>query len=145
MAKRQTQTDASFGVIPVQDAAGGRKYLLVRHHAGHWGFPKGHAEGSETPVEAAVRELVEETGLVATRLLDDRPLVEVYHFTTSGGRVRKTVTYFVGYVESDAVTPQAEEVCACEWGTYQQTRARLTFDEGRKLLDQAEALLTGAC
>lgn len=44
--------------------------LLVRRRnepdAGVWGFPGGHVEPGETGLEAAVRELQEETGICAT-------------------------------------------------------------------------------
>jgi len=33
-----------------------------------WGFPAGFINGSETPLSAAKRELLEETGLIATKL-----------------------------------------------------------------------------
>ncbi len=35
-------------------------------NAGSWGFPGGHVELGETAAQAAVRELFEETGVVAT-------------------------------------------------------------------------------
>lgn len=45
----------------------GPKVLLVHHNAtGKWCFPGGHVDAGETPAEAAVREVREETGLVAT-------------------------------------------------------------------------------
>src|SRR5687768_14317379 len=37
--------------------------LLVNEGDGFWGFPKGRPEKEETLIEAAVREIAEETGL----------------------------------------------------------------------------------
>ena len=31
---------------------------------GYWGFPKGHLEEGETPIQAAIREVQEETGFI---------------------------------------------------------------------------------
>jgi 8-oxo-dGTP diphosphatase len=44
----------------------GPQVLLVHHNAtGKWVFPGGHVDANETPAEAALREVLEETGLVA--------------------------------------------------------------------------------
>lgn len=46
-----------------------RKILLVHHLAsGKWMFPGGHVEENEAPHEAAMREVLEETGVVASIL-----------------------------------------------------------------------------
>lgn len=38
--------------------------LLIKHvNSGHWSFPKGHVEGTETEVETAKREIKEETAI----------------------------------------------------------------------------------
>ncbi|MFW6060028.1 MAG: bis(5'-nucleosyl)-tetraphosphatase [Phycisphaeraceae bacterium] len=138
-------TDQSYGIIPVRFVDGERWYLLVRHGAGHWGFPKGHAEPGESPVEAATRELAEETGLTALRVLDEPVLEERYIFTKRGGRrVSKRVTYFVGRATGSAeVTPQPGEIADCRWLPVDEARRTITFAEGRKLLDRAEAHLAG--
>lgn len=71
--------------------------LLARRRnppdAGLWGFPGGHVEPGETALAAAVRELAEETGVIATpRLyLDNVDLIRhaadgalEFHFLLAG-------------------------------------------------------------
>ena len=49
-----------------------KKILLIKHKKnGKWTQPGGHMEGNETPEEAALREVYEETGL-RVRLLGER-------------------------------------------------------------------------
>jgi 8-oxo-dGTP diphosphatase len=74
--------------------ARGREVLLVRRaippYLGHWGIPAGFQDYWETPEEAAVREVREETGLQVEllRLLDVR-------YTTDDPRKRVNfVVYF---------------------------------------------------
>ncbi len=52
----KTRHDASFGIVPVHERDGVRRFLLIQHLGGHWGFPKGHPEKGESPVETARRE-----------------------------------------------------------------------------------------
>ena len=51
---------------------GGRVLLVQRKNppdAGLWGFPGGHVEPGETALDAAARELAEETGVIAAPLV----------------------------------------------------------------------------
>lgn len=143
---REVQTDYSCGVIPFRSTAHGREFLLVQHHAGHWAFPKGHPEGDETPIETAQRELREETGLSDVRLIEAPAFEEAYAFTKkTGRRVEKIVTYYLGELsEGDAtVTVQPQEVQAFAWGDAAATGARLTFAQGRAMLDEVLDYLDG--
>lgn len=135
--------DFSCGVIPYRVVNGAREFLLIQHRAGHWSFPKGHPEEGESPVETALRELEEETGIGRVDLDDARPFEEHYAFTRrSGKRVQKRVVYFVGEVGAGhSVRLQASEVSDYAWGDARQTHDRLSFEEGRALLGEVLSYL----
>jgi len=134
--------DYSCGVIPVRVYGGRRYYLLVQHAAGHWGFPKGHPENGATADQTALRELAEETGLTDCGLIARPTFREQYIFTKRSGKtVLKDVTYFIGLVSDQEARPAEGEIVEISWGDARQTRDRLTFDEGRALLDEVEAFL----
>lgn len=54
----------SAGAAILRLTARGRRYLLLRAYS-YWDFPKGEVEAGETPLQAAIREVREETGLDA--------------------------------------------------------------------------------
>jgi len=134
--------DASFGVVPIHSENGTRRFLLVHQMKGHWGFPKGHADPGETALQAAVRELAEETGITACRVMASPEFLEHYTIIKkSAKRIDKTVTFFIGHVADPAVTPQPEEVQGYAWLTADQARERLTFPEARELFGRVLAHL----
>jgi bis(5'-nucleosidyl)-tetraphosphatase len=61
-----TEPRLSAGVVIVRPGAQGWRYLLLRAFR-NWDFPKGIVEPGEQPLEAARREVREETGLTALR------------------------------------------------------------------------------
>jgi 8-oxo-dGTP pyrophosphatase MutT (NUDIX family) len=79
----------SAGVVVLRDTAEGPRYLLLRAYK-HWDFPKGMVEADEAPLDAARREVAEETGIDAL----DFAWGEVYRETAPYAR-GKVARYYI--------------------------------------------------
>ncbi len=133
--------EVSFGVIPLmKDNAAWQVFLILHKSGNHWGFPKGHANGNETPQESATRELKEETGLTVERFLQTEPLIEQFQFRKKGVWVSKKVYFFPALVSG---TPQLqlEEVREGMWVPLHKATEVLSFKEGRTICNQLIELL----
>lgn len=134
--------DQAFGVIPVWQQGQSDQFLLIQHRAGHWGFPKGHAEPGESATITACREFEEETSIRDYRLLEVA-FVERYSFIKRNKKVEKTVTYFPALVTSTQVICQPEEIRDFTWVTYEAALLQLSFEPSRRVLVQAYQYLLG--
>ncbi len=140
-----SRQDQSFGIIPYYEDAAGRRYLLIRHRAGHWDFPKGHAEAQEEPLEAAKRELKEEAGVDLAEVQEAPAYLTRYSFTDrrTGGSVEKTVTYYIGRVANPTeARVQPEEIAEYRWEELGAAQSLLTYEQSRELLRQADSFLS---
>ncbi len=127
-------TDLSFGIIPFRDTENGREVLLIQHRRDRfWGFPKGHLEEGEEPIQGASRELFEETNLTVDQLLCKEPFIEHYQFEHQEQVIEKTVTYFAAHVTGE-IKVQDEEILQARWCPVDQAFELLTYDEAKQLL-----------
>lgn len=130
--------DYSYGVIPVHKTAQGYE-LLVIHQISYtgdrfWIFPKGHAEAGESPIEAAMRELEEETGLTRVTLISDPTFTLTYSFKHEGEVVEKTVVYFIGEVEDPTTKiTDTTEVAALAWVPLAEVEDKVTHKDTKAL------------
>lgn len=56
------------GIVPARRIGGDGWNVLILHARGEWDFPKGRIEDGEMPLEAALREAEEETGILDLKL-----------------------------------------------------------------------------
>lgn len=132
--------DESFGVVPVfKNERNEFMFCVVKHDAGHWGFPKGHTDGNEAPEDTARRELKEETGIDDVEFQNNKIFTETYSFDKENIRYEKKVKYFLGFVFSmEAKTPEnfRNEIPEMKWVTYKEAKKLITFSEALEILDQ---------
>ena len=64
----ELQYEKSCGAVVYCQKGNDIKYLLACEHGGYWVFPKGHMEAGESEYDTALREVKEETGLVAENM-----------------------------------------------------------------------------
>ena len=88
----------SAGVVVVRPSAEGWRFLLLRAF-NHWDFPKGMVEPGEAPLEAAVREVHEES------LIEDLEFAWGETSTRTGPYSRgKVACYYIAVTRTAAVT-----------------------------------------
>lgn len=71
------------GLVVFHKGEKGIEYLLLKHTANYWNFPKGGIEQGERPIDTAIRETREEAGLTNLKILDGFVATEKYFFYAS--------------------------------------------------------------
>jgi 8-oxo-dGTP diphosphatase len=115
--------------------------LIYREFHTDWTLPKGHIEPNETPQQAAIREVREETGLEATivQLIGETD----YSFRAQDNIiVHKRVSYFLMEYVRDHETYEKDEVDEIRWVPIDEATKLLTFVKDRELVLKCKAILT---
>ncbi|HKJ37799.1 MAG TPA: NUDIX domain-containing protein [Anaerolineales bacterium] len=102
------------------------RFLVISSSTGeHWVLPKGHIDPGETPETTALRELMEETGVLGEII---RPL-SVQSFDINGKQV--VIQYFLVRMTGSKEASENRELL---WKELKDAREKLSFIEGKQAL-----------
>ena len=121
--------EKSCGIVVFKD----NKILLVHHNLGHWGMPKGHVELGETDIDAAMREVFEETGISA--YIIDGFKEKITYCPRDG--VEKDVYFFVGVPNDNNLVPQLTEVSEAKFIDIDKALDIITHTDEKNVLEKA--------
>ncbi|MDR3107690.1 MAG: NUDIX hydrolase [Bifidobacteriaceae bacterium] len=121
--------------------------VIARRNRGgrlEWCLPKGHLEPGESPAQAAVREIREETGIVG-QVVKHLGTID-YWFLGEGHRIHKVVYHYLLSAQGGWLTAENDPDSEAEdaaWVPLDQLRERLAYPNERRLVQVARRLLDG--
>jgi 8-oxo-dGTP diphosphatase len=119
--------------------------LLVEDSYGQWTWAKGHIEEGESPEQAAVREVSEETGLVDLQIVEKLGKQE-YYFTLSGKNIFKTVHIFLIKASAgEELNIQVSEIQDAGWFSPEEAVEKIEYDGSRSLLEKGIVVFREKC
>lgn len=103
-----------------------------------WSLPKGHIEEGETPEEAAIREVAEETG-INSEISRELGVIDFW-FMAGGKRIHKTVHHYLFKEVGGTLTPQESEVDEARWFPLEEIVELLAYPDEKKLIARSSEL-----
>ena len=127
LKRRMRWVRAAGGIVTAPDGT-----MLLIQRNGRWDLPKGKVEPGETLLQAALREVEEETGIKTFPLSTFHFPLKTYHiFNLYGGWHLKQTSWFPMTAEKQTGTPQQEEgITAIEWVDPDEWHRRLSSSYG---------------
>ncbi len=131
------------------------KYLILHYRWGHWEFPRGHQEENETPIETALREIEEETGLIDIKIIPGFMESHWFWYIAKGkerekrkekgrGRIvfKRVYLYLAETKNSEINMFSNHEQTGYAWLEYQEAYDRITFKKAKDILKKVHDFLS---
>lgn len=122
--------------------------VLRRADNDQWQFVAGGGEDAETPLEAAAREISEETGIQANRITElvsmayvPADVISEYHRKHWSPNTFVLPEYHFAFECGSGITLSGEHL-GCEWLSYHDAMSRLTWDSNKTALYELNCRLS---
>jgi 8-oxo-dGTP pyrophosphatase MutT (NUDIX family) len=135
-----TRRQVSAGGVAYRTERGKTQVALIRVGTElRWQLPKGRVDAGESPEEAALREVQEETGLKA-EIICPLEVTEYWYVSGKGDksvRLHKFVHFYLMKYLSGSTDDHDDEVEDAQWVEIDQAIAVLAFEGERKIVEKA--------
>lgn len=115
-------------------------YLILQYGSGHWDFPRGNVERNERDIDAAKREILEETGLSNLEFIFGFREKVKFFYRRKGKNIRKEVIYYLARTDKRDVRLSFEHK-DYKWLPLEDALKVLTFETSREVLRKAHKYL----
>jgi bis(5'-nucleosidyl)-tetraphosphatase len=143
--KPPTKKQVVAGFVVYRRTSEGVKFLLLYRRGNYWNFPKGHFMPGERTIDAALRELEEETGIKKSelRIVPNFRAYERFYFQIGNQGIYDTVILFLAETHKAEVQIALREHSGYGWFLCHDAMGVIgkKYGDTRKVLKRANDFL----
>jgi ADP-ribose pyrophosphatase YjhB (NUDIX family) len=131
------KTHSAGGVVTNDEG----KVLVVSQHGTSWSLPKGHIDPGENALDAARREIYEESGIRDLELIRELGTYERHKIGVDGGNDRselKAITMFLFRTKEKSLRPVDPDNPEAKWVERAKVAPLLTHEKDKEFFERVE-------
>jgi ADP-ribose pyrophosphatase YjhB (NUDIX family) len=131
------RTHSAGGVVTNSEG----KVLVVSQHGTSWSLPKGHIDPGENALDAAKREIYEESGIRDLELIRELGTYERHKIGVDGGEdgsELKVITMFLFRTSENSLKPVDPDNPEARWVEKSKVAPLLTHEKDKEFFERVE-------
>ncbi len=134
----------AYGILPLYKSLNWEYEVLIvkKRSWNHWAFTGWHIEFWESPLQAAYRELHEESWINDIDV-DEKTLLELHYKYTNKQRLEidKYVWMYIWFVKNKDVQLEVQELMEYRWLTLPEAVKQVTYPSSKDLIKKIQQYL----